>query len=197
MRLIRLELDRLALPDAVTGITVRVDVASGTGSRQGDIFDRGFGSAPAAEEALGQVMDDQGAIAAEPENSAHPLLDRRTTWTSLPAARVMERASDRAGIAAASQRAIETALTLQLLPEPQRVTVATVPRRGDDVPRAYRDASGTHDILDAAGPDRVSGGRWDDAYAREYFRCVIESGRLVWLYRDARSGAWYLHGWWD
>ena len=32
--------------------------------------------------ALGQLMDDQGAIAVEPENSAHPLLDRRTAWTS-------------------------------------------------------------------------------------------------------------------
>jgi protein ImuB len=194
MRLVRLEIERLVFPDAVTGITLRVDVTSGTGGRQGDVFDRGFGSESAAEEALGQLMDDQGSIAVEPENSAHPLLDRRTGWTSLSATRVMERAHI---YAASLSRGGEPALTLQLLPEPQRISVATFRRRGDEIPRTYRDAGVTHDIVEAAGPDRVSGGRWDDAYAREYFRCVTDDGGLVWMYRDARSGAWYLHGWWD
>lgn len=194
MRLVRLEIERIVFPDAVTGITLRVDSVAGTGGRQGDVFDRGFGSESAAEEALGQLMDDQGSIAVEPENSAHPLLDRRTAWTSLSAPRVMERSHR---YAASLSRSGEPALTLQLLPEPRRISVATYSRRGDEIPRMYRDASATYDIIEAAGPDRVSGGRWDDAYAREYFRCVVEDGGLVWLYRDARSGAWYMHGWWD
>ncbi len=194
MRLVRLEIERVVFPDAVTGITLRVDSVSGTGSRQGDVFDRGFGSESAAEEALGQLMDDQGSVAVEPENSAHPLLDRRTEWTSLSAPRVMERAHV---YATSLSRSGEPALTLQLLPEPQRISVATFNRRGDEIPRTYRSAGATYDIIEAAGPDRVSGGRWDEAYAREYFRCVVEDGGLVWLYRDARSGAWYLHGWWD
>jgi protein ImuB len=194
MRLVRLEIERIVFPDAVTGIMLRVDATSGTGGRQGDMFDRGFGSESAAEEALGQLMDDQGSIAVEPENSAHPLVDRRTAWTSVSAAHVMERAHV---YAASLSRRGEPALTLQLLPEPRRITVATFRRRGDEIPRTYRDTRSTYDIIEAAGPDRVSGGRWDDAYAREYFRCVLEDGGLVWLYRDARSGAWYLHGWWD
>ena len=194
MRLVRLEIERIVFPDAVTGITLRVDITSGTGGRQGDIFDRGFGSESAAEEALGQLMDDQGSVAVEPENSAHPLLDRRTVWTSVSATRVMERAHT---YAASLSRSGEPALTLQLLPEPQRISVATFKRRGDEIPRTYRDTTGTYDIVEAAGPDRVSGGRWDEAYAREYFRCIVDSGGLIWLYRDARSGAWYLHGWWD
>ncbi|MDQ6736227.1 MAG: hypothetical protein M3Z30_00825 [Gemmatimonadota bacterium] len=194
MRLVRLEMDRIVFPDAVTGITLRVDHTSGTGGRQGDVFDRGFGSESAAEEALGQLMDDQGSIAVEPENSSHPLLDRRTAWTSMQAARVMERAHT---YAASLSRSGEPALTLQLLPEPLRISVATFRRRGDEIPRAYRDGNGSYDIIEAAGPDRVSGGRWDEAYAREYFRCVVDSGGLVWLFRDARGGAWFLHGWWD
>jgi protein ImuB len=194
MRLVRLEIERVVFPDAVTGITLRVDSTSGTGGRQGDVFDRGFGSESAAEEALGQLMDDQGAIAVEPENSAHPLLDRRTMWTSVSATRVMEQAHV---YAASLARAGESALTLQLLPEPRRISVATFRRRGDEIPRAYRDEGRTYDIVEAAGPDRVSGGRWDDAYARDYFRCVVEESGLVWLYCDRRSGAWYLHGWWD
>jgi len=194
MRLVRLEIERVVFPDAVTGITLRVDSTSGTGGRQGDIFDRGFGSESAAEEALGQLMDDQGAVAVEPENSVHPLLDRRTTWTSVSATRVMERAHV---YAASLSRSGESALTLQLLPEPRRISVTTFRRRGDEIPRTYRDEGKTYDIVEAAGPDRVSGGRWDDAYARDYFRCVVEESGLVWLYCDRRNGAWYLHGWWD
>ena len=194
MRLVRLEIERVVFPDAVTGITLRVDSTSGTGGRQGDIFDRGFGSESAAEEALGQLMDDQGAVAVEPENSAHPLLDRRTAWTSVSATRVMERAHV---YAASLSRSGESALTLQLLPEPRRISVTTFRRRGDEIPRTYRDEGKTYDIVEAAGPDRVSGGRWDDAYARDYFRCVVEESGLVWLYCDRRNGAWYLHGWWD
>ena len=194
MRLVRLEIERVVFPDAVTGITLRVDSTSGTGGRQGDVFDRGFGSESAAEEALGQLMDDQGAIAVEPENSAHPLLDRRTAWTSVSATRVMEHAHV---YAASLSRSGESALTLQLLPEPRRISVATFRRRGDEIPRKYRDEGKTYDILEAAGPDRVAGGRWDDAYARDYFRCVVEESGLVWLYCDRRSGAWYLHGRWD
>ena len=194
MRLVRLEIERVVFPDAVTGITLRVDSTSGTGGRQGDIFDRGFGSESAAEEALGQLMDDQGAVAVEPENSVHPLLDRRTVWTSVSATRVMERAHV---YAASLSRSGESALTLQLLPEPRRISVTTFRRRGDEIPRTYRDEGKTYDIVEAAGPDRVSGGRWDDAYARDYFRCVVEESGLVWLYCDRRNGAWYLHGWWD
>ena len=194
MRLVRLEIERVVFPDAVAGITLRVDSTSGTGGRQGDIFDRGFGSESAAEEALGQLMDDQGAVAVEPENSVHPLLDRRTAWTSVSATRVMERAHV---YAASLSRSGESALTLQLLPEPRRISVTTFRRRGDEIPRTYRDEGKTYDIVEAAGPDRVSGGRWDDAYARDYFRCVVEESGLVWLYCDRRNGAWYLHGWWD
>ncbi len=203
MRMVRLELDRIALPDAVTGITLRVDATSGIGARQTDIFDRGAHTEVAAEQALAQLMDDQGAIVVEPENTAHPLLDRRTSWTSLSAARVMEQSQKYAANSANPVHSVHsvkqshTALTLQLLPEPQRVTVATVKRRGDELPHSYRDGRNTHAIIDAAGPDRVSGGRWDDPYAREYFRCVTEDGGLVWLYREARTDIWYLHGWWD
>jgi protein ImuB len=193
MRLVRLEIERIVFPDAVTGITLRVDAVAGTGGRQGDAFDRGFGSESAAEEALGQLMDDQGAVAVEPENSEHPLLDRRTAWTSVSTAHVMERAHR---YAASLSRNGESALTLQLLPEPRRISVATFRRRGDEIPRAYRDNGGAYDIVEAAGPERVTGGRWDEAYARDYFRCVIEGGELIWLYRDARN-VWYLHGWWD
>ena len=75
--------------------------------------------------------------------------------------------------------------------------MSTASRRDHGVPLRYEDGGEWHDIVSAAGPDRVSGGQWDAPYAREYFRCVTARGALVWLFRDARGDGWYLHGWWD
>jgi hypothetical protein len=81
------------------------------------------------------------------------------------------------------------------------VTVSTEPRRDHDMPVRYLDGTEWHDIVEAAGPDRVSAGTWDAAgeYAREYFRCVREDGMMVWLYRGTQQQTtdWFLHGWWD
>ncbi len=88
-------------------------------------------------------------------------------------------------------------MTLQLLNEPRDIRVETELRRDHDVPVRYRDRDGWHQVVSAAGPDRVSGGVWEDAYAREYFRVVTDTGLLTWIFRDARHGTWHLHGWWD
>jgi protein ImuB len=188
MRLFRLALEEIVLPDGVTGITLRVTNVAELGDKQGDIFDRGFTTAHAAEEAIAQLLDDQGAIVAEPDNTRHPLLDRRTTWIPLQASQISEYTPcDRP----------TPALVLQLLPTPRRITVSTLVRRDHEVPHTYRDGNTVYKVVDVAGPDFVSGEQWDRGYTREYFRCVTHQGALVWLYRDTRTGAWYLHGWWD
>ncbi len=193
MRLMRSHLERLSLPDGVVGISVRVESVTGEVEKQGDIFDRGFGTARAAEETIAQLLDDQGAVVVTPRNSQHPLIDRRTEWVtqepSQASARIQLR--ERVVKATAAPR-----LTLQLLPEPRRVAVTTRRRRDHDMPTQYRDKEWTT-LVSAAGPDRVSGGQWTEPYAREYFRCVTDDGMMIWLFRDARDGEWYLHGWWD
>jgi len=193
MRLIRTHLERITLPDGVVGITIRVESVTGEVERQGDIFDRGFATARAAEETIAQLLDDQGAVVVTPRNSQHPLIDRRTEWISQEPAQASARIQlrERAVKATAAPR-----LTLQLLPEPRRVAVKTKRRRDHELPTSYRDKEWM-EIISAAGPDRVSGGRWSEPYAREYFRCVTDDGMMVWLYRDAREDGWYLHGWWD
>jgi len=197
MRRARTALDRLTLPDAVTGITLRVDSAAESGGKQGDLFDRGFGTARAAEEALARLIDDQGAVVVAPENGAHSLLERRTRWVAEDSSAAIGR-----GVAhgAGAERPPAPRLSLYLLPEPRHIAVATAARRDVHVPTRYQDYQdgGTwRGIVLAAGPDRVSGDRWEAAYAREYFRCVTEAGGLVWLFRDGCDGEWYLHGWWD
>jgi len=193
MRLIRTHLERITLPDGVVGITMRVEAVTGEMERQGDIFDRGFATARAAEETIAQLLDDQGSVVVTPRNTQHPLIDRRTEWVSQEPSQASARIQLKEKVVKATAA---PRLTLQLLPEPRRVAVTTKQRRDHQMPVQYRDKEWMT-LVSAAGPDRVSGGQWTEPYAREYFRCVTDDGMMVWLFRDAREDAWYLHGWWD
>ena len=193
MRLIRTHLERITLPDGVVGITIRVESVTGEVERQGDIFDRGFATARAAEETIAQLLDDQGSVVVTPRNTQHPLIDRRTEWISQEPSQASARIQLRERVVKATAA---PSLTLQLLAEPRRIAVTTKRRRDHQMPVQYRDKAWMT-IISAAGPDRVSGGQWAEPYAREYFRCVTDDGMMVWMYRDARSDEWYLHGWWD
>ena len=194
MRQLRAQLERLTLGDAITGVLLRVDALAAKRSPQGDLFDRGFASANATEQTLAQLIDDQGEILFTPQRSGHGLLDRRTRWVAESPSTLVERSGSEVGAARAPAL---PSLTLQLLPQPQPITVVTSERRDHYIPLRYRDDVVWHDLADVAGPDRTSGGHWEGGYAREYFRGVREDGVLVWLFRDAIDETWFLHGMWD
>ena len=138
-----------------------------------------------------RLTDRRGPLFVEPEISGHPIIERRTRWRARPP----EEASRPRPSSTAE---LPPSLTLQLLREPRRVQVREQPRRDHSVPVEYFDGRSWYALVTAAGPDRVSGGHWEEAaYAREYFRCATEAGVLVWLFHDALENAWYLHGWWD
>ena len=124
MRLVREALDTITLPDAVMGVTLRVESVTGNDGAQGDLFDRGFASAPMVEDAIIQLTDDQGDVVVEPVNSEHPLLEQRTKWTARAARR--PRSSVHPTLSSRRRRTpVTPALTLQLLPSPKIVTVDT------------------------------------------------------------------------
>jgi hypothetical protein len=192
MRLIRDVLERLRLPDAVTGVFLRVDRAARSEIVQGDILDRGFGTAQVAEEALARILD-QGSVVVAPENTRHPLLTRRTRWVEQPPALVWARPQ-------IGPDDTEPALALHLWPEPVPVEAITADRRGFAAPLRYRASAGGagewHDLVTASGPDCVSGGQWEEAYAVELYCCVRRDGAIVLLSREARSGEWQEAGEW-
>src|SRR5688572_5011880 len=192
MRQIRHLLDRITLPDAVTGVLLRVESVTGLHGPQGDLFDRGFASAGTTEQTLGDLIDDQGDVLLAPLTANHPLAEQRTRWVAQTPATLSQ-----PSMPAGRTVTIAPRLTLQLLPEPKPVAVKTTPRRDHQRPVSYQEDGRSFEVLDAAGPDRVSGGQWETTYAREYFRCVREDGLLVWMYRDAQHEDWYVHGWWD
>jgi hypothetical protein len=210
LRLARALLERITVPDSVVGVSVAVESTEAAAAVQGDLFDVGFATAGVVEEAVGRVLEDQGEVIREPASSGHALAERRRGSRSVGLREALAPAgptaagrrgtglpSEVAGTDASRLPADEpVGLTLQLLDEPRRVTVETARRRDHQVPVRYRDGR-WHEVVNAAGPDRVSGGQWDVTYAREYFRAVTSEGALVWLFREAGRDRWYLHGWWD
>ncbi len=191
LRLIRTDLERLRFVDVVTGITVRVTAAAPTLDCQGDIFDRGFATARATEQAVAQLLDACGADACTLTVTDHPLLERRVQW------QVRESGALAWSLASSSGSARPApSLTVQLLPVPRKVRVVTAERRDHAVPVRYHDGEVAIDVLMAVGPDYVDGGSWDGApYARGYFHCVTGDGRLVLMFQAGEE--WFLHGWWD
>ena len=229
LRLARATLERMVLPAGVVGLALRAAAIVTDEGNQGDLFDRGFATAAATEAALASLAEEQGDVVVVPENSAHPLVERRTKWVEQREAGSGKRETGngkreaRSGKREAGSGKREpnvpgspfpvpgsprslfpvpdspdiSRLTLYLLPTPRAVEARTEERRDHVLPTAYRDGGAWFAVLSAAGPDRVSGERWGEAYAREYFRCIVDDGGMVWLYRDAKADGWYLHGWWD
>jgi len=230
LRLVRTLLERMVLPAGVVGLTLRAATVVTDVGQQGDLFDRGFATAAATEAALASLAEEQGDVVVVPENTAHPLVERRTKWVERPGTGDGRRATGKmrkpSGGSSRVERPPEGArflpvarrpspvpgssspvslvpspdsstLTLYLLPTPRAIEARTEERRDHVLPTGYRDGGAWYGILSAAGPDRVSGERWGEAYAREYFRCIVDDGGMVWLYHDARADGWYLHGWWD
>jgi hypothetical protein len=192
LRLIRGLLERLTVPDAVTGMLVEVWATEPAAVLQGDLFDRGFATASAVEAALARLAEQQ-AVPLEVETGGHPLIERRSDFRTSSSPSTATSTSD-------GGRGVETkgGLALQLLPAPRRLLVEVVRRRDHEAPVRLRDRGGWREVVLAAGPDRISGGRWEaEPYAREYYRCVTDEGVPLWVYRDGRDGEWYLHGWWD
>jgi protein ImuB len=198
LRLARTLLERLTVPDSVTGVAVEVESTEAAASVQGDLFDTGFATASAVEGAMARLLEDQGGVVTVPVVTEHVLAEQRGSFRPLNVREggTARLAEPRAAVVPGAATLADSGLTLQLLPEPRPVAVETVRRRDHEVPVRYHDGH-WHALIHAAGPDRVSGGQWEATYAREYFRAVATDGTLVWLFRDARRDDWFLHGWWD
>lgn len=79
-KLVRYALETLQLPDAITGVALWAELMGVSSSLQGDVFDRGFGSASDAERSLGR-LEDLGAVPTLVMSGVHPLPEQRVTET--------------------------------------------------------------------------------------------------------------------
>ena len=194
LRLMRRALERITLPDRVTGIAVQVDAVGAPAVRQGDLFDLGFASAHAAESAVAHVLDLQGDAVVAAIHGANPLPERRAKWVVDELAEQRNESGQRLKplLGAATPT-----LHPMLFPAPREVTVVTQSRRGFASPVRYTDNGVPNPLKESLGPHCLSGDRWTERVAREYHQGVRADGVVVLLYRDALTNQWYLAGWWD
>jgi hypothetical protein len=193
LRLVRRVLERLSVPDAVSGLSLEVVDVEAASTIQGDLFDLGFATAGAVEAALSRLLETQGPVVVRAESNAHPLAEQRTEYIGLDAEMVAVWSGTRVELTSKSG---PLGLTLQLLPNPRAITVETLPRRDHAVPTRYRDGEWKR-FVSVTGPERIAGGEWAEPYAREYFRGITIEGLLVWIFHDLIEDRWYLHGHWD
>ena len=82
-------------------------------------------------------------------------------------------------------------MSLRALATPRGATVESDP---DGTPRALT-LDGRRHAVDAVRDDWLVQDLWwtDRAIDRHYFEVVLDSGRLVTLYREAAGAAWFAH----
>jgi protein ImuB len=78
-------------------------------------------------------------------------------------------------------------------PSPAQV-ISLVP---DGPPRWIRWKNEGGEVIAGDGPERLMFQWWDsDIAARDYYRVEDEHGRRLWMFRDAESNQWFVHGQW-
>lgn len=84
----------------------------------------------------------------------------------------------------------------QLLDRPEPIRVMSLVPDGPPVWLAWRGQSG--EIVASIGPERIVSPWWTDHAAppRDYYEAEDSHGRQLWMYRDGRTGHWYVHGQW-
>lgn len=134
------------------------------------------------DELVGRLSDALGEAAlyrARPEDRRRP----EGAWSAGPA-----RAPGRATPGEAPRPAL-------LLREPRPARVQTSPAGW---PLSIEVDGARVPVTLPDGPERLAGEWWDPApYDRDYFRLHLRDGRVLWVFQDRGTGAWWLQGMWD
>jgi hypothetical protein len=202
LRQVKRVLERLTVPDAVSGLSLAVLDTEAASAVQGDLFDAGFATSAVVESALTRLLESQGPVMVRAESNTHPLAEHRSEFVALDAEMVSVWSGTRVETAAGRVPGVTVGsgetlgLTLQLIQPPRPIAVEGTRRSDHTLPARYRDGE-WRQLLTVAGPDRITGGEWSEPYSREYFRCVTADGLLIWIYHDLLEDRWFLHGHWD
>jgi protein ImuB len=178
-----------SLPAPAEILTLRVLQWCRPGVRQGDLFDADWRDPLAAAAAISRVrarLGDQSVVWPAPRRHHRPEI--RSGWAPVDLRGELGEASR------PDLREVGSPFsTLRLLPRPAPAEIRTDGNR----PMAIRDTGRWKPLLFAEGPERYSGDWWAGAFAREYYRACTTDGEILWVFREARRGGWWLHGWWD
>ncbi len=85
---------------------------------------------------------------------------------------------------------------LRLLGAPEPIDVTSIIPDGPPLRMAWQRENVR--VVHSWGPERIETGWWRaQDVERDYYRAEWEDGTHVWIYRDRRSGRWFLHGFFD
>jgi protein ImuB len=182
----RVLLEKWTLSAPVGGLTVSIAATAPLSGDQGDLLDTSWRDPAAAEAAFARLRAELGLGAiVQPAlgNSHRP--EEEGTWTEAGVEVDVPLAEgEDMPLSGLAQRQLESA-------EPVQVECD----QGDqERPRALRWRSRVWRIRQAAGPERLSGDWWRDAYARDYWRCEEDGGATLVVYRRS-DGEWFVQGW--
>jgi protein ImuB len=173
LELARLRLDATRLSAPVVALLVQADLFQAGADTGNDLFGTGSGAAGKSLELLERLrmrlgMHSVFGVRAVPEHRPE------SAWASVTGQPPSPGPEYRQPIAARP---------VWMLAEPLKLKVA----QGRPV---YRD------VLDlGGGPERIETGWWDGRdIRRDYYIARNRRGMRLWVFRDYRESAWYLHG---
>lgn len=202
-KLLQLQWERLTLRAAVERVELQATRTAPLEYRQEEFFpDEGRAIEHERGLLLEKLSSRLGASAVvKPERFADPLPERAVRWVPVldPRTRTVAKKKKRRTrtIAAKSpEPQVQAAVSerpLRLLATPVRIqTVSVVP---DGPPIAFHWQKERHVVNRHWGPERIETGWWrGQIFRRDYYRVETGAGYRLWLFRELRSGAWFLHG---
>lgn len=187
MELTTMQLDRIRLPGPIDQVTLGVISIAPLSTWQQELFD------PSRRENRRHV----GLLIDRLSNR----LGREAVVRALPQAEAQPELAVRYEPLAGASTS-KSKQQFRLLPRPLRLETAPIAIEVLAV-APYGPPSQFHyqqdfRITRAWGPERIQTGWWQGRYVqRDYYRVETDEGKRFWLFRELRSGKWFLHGAFD
>ncbi len=191
-------LDRWTLTAPVCGVTVSIVATAPLAGEQGDLLDPSWHDPAAADAAFARLRAELGADAiVVPVTSDSHRPERTGAWLPMDGGRETGdgRQDPKSRLSPVPRPPSDISCASRQLEVPEPVDVECT----DGQPRVLWWRGRRMRIDHPAGPERLAGDWWKDAYARDYWRCEDPDGEgtLV-LYHDHSSGSsWFVQGWYD
>lgn len=190
-QLVHMQLERLALPAPVAGISVEAVLTSTSRRRQEELFSdsrqrQRLHSLADLIDRLSSRLGSRSVVRAklvpdvQPERAYgyHPLVDR----------------SARNGSRGSTSRAVELPpRPLRLFCRPTPLSAVSIVPEGPLLGFCLEYSQ--HQVAHSWGPERIETGWWRGrAVARDYYRVETATGQRFWVFRDLHDRKWFMHG---
>lgn len=183
-------LARWELTAPVTSVRLTALLTAPMSGEQGHLLDTSWRDPGAADAAIERLRAELGPqVIVKPHARDAFVLERSGEWREETELSAPRRSGEPARPASGTRAAAESAV--RLLESPEKVDVDR-----DGSPRRIFWRGRAIPVVQATGPERLSGDWWNDGYHRDYWRCESDEewGDLV-VYRDPEG--WWVQGWYD